>query len=174
MLDISAFGLEAGGGSELTGHVAFEPLDLAGHSYGVAGGRAGVDLRASAPPGGLHVRIAASVRLEGPCWRCLTASRVEVAIDTHTYHEYAAEDGDDLCSDYVVDDAVEVARWLRDCAAEAMPQTILCRAECAGICGGCGTDLNAAACTCPPAEPDPRWGPLADLAEKLGSDGDDT
>lgn len=167
VLDVAALGLEPGGGKELRGHVAFEPLVLGGHSYGVPGGRTTALLRASAPPGGIHVHLIADVTLEGPCWRCLDHTTTDVAVETHTYHEYAAPEGDDLRSDYVGDDAIAVARWLRDSVAEAMPQTILCRADCAGICGGCGADLNSGSCTCPPAEPDPRWGPLAELAERL-------
>lgn len=167
LLDIAALGLEPGGGQERAGHVAFEPLLLGGHSYGVPSGRSAVRLRASAPPGGLHVHLVADVVLSGPCWRCLEQTTVEVPVETHTYHEYAAPEGDDLHSDYVADDAIAVARWLRDSVAEAMPQTILCRADCAGLCGGCGADLNTADCSCPPAAPDARWGPLAELAERM-------
>lgn len=167
MLDIAALGLEPGGGQELTGHVAFEPLVLGGHSYGVPGGRTGVRLRASAPPGGLHAHLIAEVILTGPCWRCLSETAADVSVETHTYHEYSAPDGDDLRSDYVADTAIAVARWLRDSVAEAMPQTILCRSDCAGLCDGCGADLNTAACECPPPPPDSRWGPLAELADRL-------
>ena len=114
----------------------------------------------------------ADVTLRGPCWRCLEDTAIAVAVETHTYDESTATE-DELRSDYLEDEVVAVARWLRDSVAEALPQTILCRDDCAGLCAGCGADLNAAACDCPPEAPDPRWGPLAELAERLREPGPD-
>lgn len=47
----------------------------------------------------------------------------------------------------------------------AVPMKPLCKEDCAGLCGQCGSDLNEGPCDCA-AEVDPRWAKLA----KLGSD----
>ncbi|MEM6795876.1 MAG: DUF177 domain-containing protein [Acidobacteriota bacterium] len=46
-----------------------------------------------------------------------------------------------------------------------IPMKPLCRPDCAGLCGGCGNDLNAKSCECE-AEVDPRWASLAALKIK--------
>jgi len=42
----------------------------------------------------------------------------------------------------------------------AVPQWVVCREDCRGLCPRCGKDLNAGPCGCPPAG-DPRWQALA-------------
>ena len=37
-----------------------------------------------------------------------------------------------------------------------VPDKLLCREDCKGLCPTCGADLNEGACGCPPAV-DPRW-----------------
>jgi uncharacterized protein len=45
----------------------------------------------------------------------------------------------------------------------AIPMKTLCSADCKGICGGCGVDLNFGECQCGEAPPDPRWEKLKEL-----------
>ncbi|MEM8930421.1 MAG: DUF177 domain-containing protein [Acidobacteriota bacterium] len=45
-----------------------------------------------------------------------------------------------------------------------VPMKPLCRADCVGLCGRCGADLNQGPCSCEP-EVDPRWGALAALRQ---------
>ena len=42
----------------------------------------------------------------------------------------------------------------------ALPPKPLCRADCKGLCPGCGADLNQAACGCPEEPMDPRFAAL--------------
>lgn len=43
-----------------------------------------------------------------------------------------------------------------------IPMKPLCREDCAGLCAGCGANLNIASCSCK-AETDPRWKALEEL-----------
>ena len=76
-------------------------------------------------------------------------------------------DADELRTPYVSDETLDLSAWARDVVALALPDKILCRADCAGICAGCGADLNREACTCGPPEPDARWAGLAELRDRL-------
>jgi uncharacterized protein len=42
----------------------------------------------------------------------------------------------------------------------ALPQKMLCREECAGLCPSCGTNLNRARCVCTGDQLDSRWASL--------------
>ena len=66
------------------------------------------------------------------------------------------------------------AAWTRDAVAEAVPATLLCREDCAGLCPQCGADLNAGPCGCEQEEHDPRWDALKSVAERLSGDRADT
>ena len=44
----------------------------------------------------------------------------------------------------------------------AVPEYVLCRDDCKGLCPGCGTDLNKQSCECKP-EVDSRWAALEAL-----------
>ena len=48
-----------------------------------------------------------------------------------------------------------------------IPMKPLCRPDCAGLCPICGADRNAGDCGCPSSSPDPRWGGLQLLKERL-------
>ena len=72
--------------------------------------------------------------------------------------------GEEMSSPYVHDETLDLAGWARDAFALAMPSTILCRPECAGLCPVCAADLNEAG---PEhhheSAPDPRWAKLREL-----------
>jgi uncharacterized protein len=55
---------------------------------------------------------------------------------------------------------------LIDALLLALPAKILCREDCAGLCPGCGADLNRTTCGCGGQEPDPRWDALKKLKRK--------
>ena len=65
-----------------------------------------------------------------------------------------------------------MATWARDAVAEAVPATLLCRADCAGLCPHCGTNLNEGSCDCEEDTSDPRWDALREVAERLRREDD--
>lgn len=56
---------------------------------------------------------------------------------------------------------------LREQVLISLPAKTLCRQDCKGLCPGCGRNLNAEACICEGAPPDPRWSALADLRNRM-------
>ncbi len=55
---------------------------------------------------------------------------------------------------------LELAAPLREEIWLAVPDYLLCRDDCPGLCPRCGADLGAEPCRCPPPEPDARWAAL--------------
>jgi uncharacterized protein len=101
-------------------------------------------------------------RLHGPCHRCLDEAALDVPIRAR---EYQASDGDDeeLHTPYLHGDELAVSDWARDAVSLALPDKILCRPECAGLCQVCGANLNEQPHSHSEEQRDPRWSILESL-----------
>jgi len=108
-----------------------------------------------------------TTRLHGPCYRCLEDAVLEVPIAAREYQANNPEGSDELRTPYLVDDNLDLAAWGRDAVALALPDKILCRADCAGLCPVCGKDLNKEPHTHEEETPDSRWAALEALREQL-------
>jgi uncharacterized protein len=106
-------------------------------------------------------------RLHGPCYRCLEDAVLEVPIVAREYQATNPEGSDELRTPYLVDDNLDLVAWSRDAVALALPDKILCRAECAGLCPACGKDLNKEPHTHEEVATDTRWAALERLREQL-------
>jgi len=53
---------------------------------------------------------------------------------------------------------------VRQCALLAIPQKLLCREDCKGLCFKCGINKNEASCSCDVDTTDPRWDALKKLS----------
>ena len=58
---------------------------------------------------------------------------------------------------------IDLGEDVRQYVVLSLPQKMLCRDDCAGLCASCGTNLNRAACECPKGEIDARWSGLQKL-----------
>jgi uncharacterized protein len=58
---------------------------------------------------------------------------------------------------------LDLSAWARDAIALALPDKILCRADCAGLCPVCGKDLNVEPHAHEEAPADSRWAALEAL-----------
>jgi uncharacterized protein len=129
--------------SERRFFVDVEPFRFGGIEYDVAGG--GVELTLSVTRVGsrltLHGRGVALVT--GPCQRCLNDATVEVPVSCDDYVAGGRSEGADD-ERYVEGYVLDLAAWVRDALAEALPPQILCTAECRGLCAVCGANLNEA------------------------------
>src|SRR5271156_5321009 len=85
--------------------------------------------------------LAFTTRLYGPCYRCLGDAVLEVPIHATEYEANSTYHGE-LRSPFLVDSTVDVSGWARDAVVLALPEKILCRADCAGLCPECGKNLN--------------------------------
>ena len=83
--------------------------------------------------------------------------------------EYQATnpDSDELRTPYLADGTLDLAAWSHDAIALDLPDQILCRPDCAGLCPVCGKDLNVEPHTHEEEQRDPRWAALEQLRDRL-------
>jgi uncharacterized protein len=182
--DLGSLQLTSGEGRRLDLQVAIEPFELAGEWYRVDPPLVPARLDLSRTTGaGYAMRLRLQASLSGPCMRCLqpTAPTIEVDSrevsqqpdDSRAARSGAAgsraggrpEEAEELESPYLQQGVLDVGSWVRDALALALPATLLCRPECAGLCPVCGIDLNTAPTDDrhEPDAPDPRWAKLSEL-----------
>ncbi len=103
--------------------------------------------------GGLVVSGRVEFRLRCRCDRCLayfTAAPPPVAIE-HQYLDFQA-------------DVLDLTEDVRDDILLTFPSRCLCRADCKGLCAGCGQNLNVRECGCGNESPDESpWAALDSL-----------
>ena len=114
---------------------------------------------------GTALALALTVRLHGPCYRCLGDAVLEVPISVREY-QASSPDDDELRTPYLVDDRLDVSSWARDAVALALPDKILCRPGCAGLCPECGENLNDTPHAHEEKTADPRWAALEALRDQ--------
>lgn len=164
IIDLARLSLSHGEGARLDLPVRLDPLELGGQTYMPRESESAARLDVSRPSNGYAFRLRFPLRVEGPCMRCLEGAAVEVEIDAREVDQSDTED-EELRSPYVVDDELDLGRWAHDAAILALPNQILCRPDCAGLCPVCGESLNDAD---PAAHEhdrgtDPRWSKLKEL-----------
>jgi uncharacterized protein len=164
IVDLARLSLSHGEGARLDLPVELEPLELGGQTYAPPAEALGARLDVSRPSGGYAFRLRFPLRVAGPCMRCLEDAAVETEVDAREVDQSDTED-EELRSPYVTDDELDLGRWAHDAAILALPNQILCRPDCAGLCPVCGESLNDAD---PAAHEhdtgtDPRWSKLKEL-----------
>jgi uncharacterized protein len=164
-MDLSGLKLAPGDVRHERPRVHLEPLSLGGQSYTVSPDPIETRLELQASSGGLYLKLAFSARVEGACFRCLEPASLDLEVRSSEYHDAAATPADDeLRSEYIDGDQLDVERWAHDSLVFALPGKILCREECAGLCPHCGRRLEPGADhECGQQQPDTRWEKLRDL-----------
>jgi DUF177 domain-containing protein len=146
--------------------VAIAPIELGGERYVAVPEQVPAELSVTRASTGLVLGLRLSVRLHGPCMRCLTDAVVDETLGLSEYQATSPE-SDELATPYLQDDRLDLSAWARDALILALPDKILCRPDCAGLCPECGRDLNAEPHTHEEEEGDPRWAALQQLRENL-------
>jgi DUF177 domain-containing protein len=146
--------------------ITLEPFELGGQRYLPVPGQADAVLEIQRGTSGDVFTLSFETRLHGPCMRCLRDAVVDIAVDAREYHALAEDAPDELRSEYVVDDGLQLSQWARDAIAIALPEQVLCRDDCAGLCSVCGKDLNEEPHTHEETQLDPRWAALEALREE--------
>jgi uncharacterized protein len=147
--------------------IELEPFELGGERYLPIPERLEAVFTMSRMTSGLLFELEFEARVAGPCFRCLADARVTTLVQAQEYHATSPGDSDELQTPYLEADRLDLSSWARDALALSLPDQILCRSDCAGLCAGCGADLNAEVCVCAPPEPDSRWAKLAEVKERL-------
>jgi uncharacterized protein len=164
IIDLARLSLAHGEGTRLDLPVRLEPLGLGGQAYVPRGGALQTRLDVSRHSSGYAFRLRFPLRVEGPCVRCLGDAAVTTEVDAREVDQ-ADTDDEELRSPYVVEDELDLGRWAHDAAILALPDQVLCRPECAGLCPVCGESLNDADPTTHEHDSggDPRWAKLKEL-----------
>ena len=147
--------------------VELEPLELGGQRYVPIPEAPEAALTLTRLSSGLMLELEFDVRLVGPCVRCLSDAGLDVSINDRQYQASSPDGDDELTTPYLVDDRLDLSAWARDAVALALPDKILCRADCAGLCPVCGRDLNREPHEHEDQGGDDRWAKLAELKDRL-------
>src|SRR5262245_21413188 len=99
--------------------------------------------------------------------RCLGFAELDREVTAREFDDPDAPASDELHSDYVVSDHLQLSTWARDAVALELPDQILCRRDCAGLCPTCGKDLNVEPHEHQDRELDPRWAALEGIRDEL-------
>lgn len=134
-----------------------DALDIADHRVA---GAIDVDLAATSTIDSIVVRGTVSVPYETVCRRCAIAIGGVGSAEVDELYQFEPNDDDA----YLIDGAlIDLAPVVRQYALLAIPDDVLCRDDCAGLCATCGADLNESACACDTTVRDPRWAALDDI-----------
>jgi DUF177 domain-containing protein len=167
-VDLRRLGLRPGEERSEQHEVTIAPLDLGGQRYAVLPERIPAELTVTRAANGTVLQLHFRVELHGPCYRCLEDAALVQPIDAREYQAEEPEGDEELESVYVEDDRLELSAWSRDSIVLALPDKILCREDCAGLCPVCGKNLNREPHGHEGEETDPRWAGLAELRDSLG------
>lgn len=126
----------------------------------------------------IRVRAHYEGRFEVPCARCLEVVGYNLADDFDLI--FRPTGADTVSAEHAITTpeteigyyrggGLELEDVLREQVLLALPARTLCRQDCKGFCPRCGTNLNAAACTCDETKSDPRWTALSDLRSRIKS-----
>lgn len=161
--DLGGLHLSAGEGRRLNLNVAVEPFLLGGERYPVGPSLIEARLDVSRINGGGYaLRLRFEATLTGPCMRCLESAEPTFSVDAREVSQPGG--GEELSSPYVEDQVLDLHAWARDALALALPATVLCREDCAGLCAVCGENLNTAGSDHHhETAPDPRWAKLSEI-----------
>jgi uncharacterized protein len=143
--------------------VGIEPFALGGEQYVAASDPVPAQVVVQRASSGDVFRLSFETAIDGPCMRCLAPASVTVSVDAREYQAIDPTADEELRSDYVVDGELDLDAWARDQVGLTLPDQILCRPDCAGLCPVCGRDLNVEPHEHEDAPVDPRWAALEAL-----------
>ena len=147
--------------------IRLEPLELGGQRYLPVPETVPAELVVTRASTGTVFELGFHVRLHGPCYRCLEDAVLELPIAAREYEATSPGGSDELRTPYLESDRLYLSAWARDALALELPDKILCRSDCAGLCPVCGRDLNREPHDHGESVPDSRWSALAQLKDEL-------
>ena len=163
--DLRTLRLRSGDQARERVEIELEPLVLGGQTYEPRPNPAPAELTVTRASSGTVLELVFDVTLEGPCFRCLADAELPLSLGLREYQATKPE-GDEEQTEYLQDDRLDLSGWARDAIALALPEQILCRPDCAGLCPVCGKDLNVEPHEHVEERVDPRWDALSRLREE--------
>ena len=113
--------------------------------------------------GVLMLRAVLTARLHQSCDRCLTSFEREFSLPVEAVLSESRESEENEEIVLIRNECVDLEELARAAFILSMDIKSLCTEDCAGLCAGCGQNLNAGPCHCE-KETDPRWKALRDYS----------
>jgi DUF177 domain-containing protein len=167
VLDLRSVRLRSGEELRDEQEVELQPLVLGGQRYVPVPEKAASELVVTRATTGTVFELSLRVRLHGPCYRCLEDAVLERELALREYQAESPGGSDELTMPYIAQNRLDLSAWARDGLVLALPEKILCRPDCAGLCPVCGGNLNHEPHEHEVDRSDPRWAALGELREKL-------
>jgi DUF177 domain-containing protein len=165
LIDLDALALRSGQAGRVDLDVSPEPPILGGEALTLETDPIRVRVDISRTTSGFALRLRGEAVLLGACARCLGPARLVLALDAREVDQMTADPDGEMKSPYVADELLDPDAWLRDAIALGLPDRLLCRPDCGGLCAICGVSLNEVDPETHTHErpPDPRFAKLRDL-----------
>ena len=166
LVDLDALALRHGQAERLEMDLSPEAPQLGGELLTFESMPIDTRVEVSRTSSGYALRLRAEAVLLGTCARCLGPARLVLAIDAREVDQGDVDDPE-LKSPYVGEGLLDPVSWLHDAVVLALPERLLCRPDCAGLCEICGISLNDVepGTHVHEAEPDPRFAKLRELLD---------
>jgi len=100
----------------------------------------------------LHLTGTVDARAHGTCDSCLEDLDVDVHADVDERLDPNARRDDDPFDEnnVLTGNRLDIADLAQQLVLSELPMGLRCSEDCKGLCGTCGTNLNAGACACSP------------------------
>lgn len=106
----------------------------------------------------------ADISLAIPCDRCLKEVNTKFQLNISKEIFLSEKDPDPLDeADFLIGEDLDVDRLIQGEILADIPMKILCKEDCRGICGTCGTNRNFTECDCDMAATDTRMSKILDV-----------
>jgi DUF177 domain-containing protein len=165
-IDLDQLGLRSGQGETIEARVEPDAPVVGGVELSLEDNWVDARLEVSRTSSGFALKLVADVVVLGSCMRCLEPATLQISIASREVDHPGADDSE-LMSPYVDDGLLDLGGWVHDAITLALPEQLLCRPDCAGICPECGINLNQVGPEGHSHEPalDPRFAKLRELLE---------
>jgi uncharacterized protein len=140
-LDLEGLALRSGQATAVEFRLDPDPPVIGAEPYPIEGRWVDARVEVSRTTSGYALRLLAELTVTGPCVRCLEPTELSLRIESREVDQPRTDDGE-LRSPYVAAGILDATAWLHDAIMLALPETILCRPDCLGLCEVCGADLN--------------------------------
>lgn len=128
-------------------------------------GEIALDLVATSNLDGIVVAGTLALPWRAPCRRCVAEVIGTTTIEVDELYQDPSDASAVLADDAfpIEGDQVDLVPAVREAILLELPNDVLCRDDCAGICPVCGIDRNQGTCECDTTVRDDRWAALDDL-----------
>ncbi len=123
------------------------------------------------------LQIGITGKAEVPCSRCLELTEVAIKGQFSYLYGLASEiegkddksaDDESLVSINSWKSVLDIKDQVWECLILLLPEKVLCKEGCKGLCPVCGANLNLTDCNCRQEEIDPRLSVLRDISKESG------